>query len=290
MPVCTFPSQLPAPDCTPRKGQPPATCASCIHCPVPWVPNWIPCLAEEDPWPTGRVACISVPLQTPLLGTGALALHAAKHPPRAPGRHQAASLRVSLEVLQVVACLWPSREAAGRGCHLVEDKYLIPSSLPGCPQRIWSRKLQGVRRVASQSLPSPPSNLGTWPRPWPPGGVPTARKGRTSPGGPSRPTRKQDRKNSLNPKEGGHLDADLRTLRPPAQAEICLPVQGPGQGLCEGRGCCLCQKQALKCQRLVAWCQGRASAWSHSERSPPGSHCAEVLVCLRPGTNFSLVS
>ncbi|XP_043761876.1 uncharacterized protein LOC122696237 isoform X1 [Cervus elaphus] len=161
------------------------------------------------------------------------------------------SPELSLNVPRVLVCLWPSvpllgpRELAGRGCYLVEEKYLIPVIVRPTSERSSQKQRPEPAECENGGLGTlrkPPGNLGPHQLPVAPGTPqPPEREGPA----PAAPYPQQQFNHSVRlagdwemgteeppgSKEARHPHPGRSTPRPLAQAGLGLPPLGPGRRL-----------------------------------------------------------
>ncbi|XP_043304440.1 proline-rich protein 36-like isoform X2 [Cervus canadensis] len=161
------------------------------------------------------------------------------------------SPELSLNVPRVLVCLWPSvpllgpRELAGRGCYLVEEKYLIPVIVRPTSERSSQKQRPEPAECENGglgTLQKPPGNLGPHQLPVAPGTPqPPEREGPA----PAAPYPQQQFNHSVRlagdwemgteeppgSKEARHPHPGRSTPRPLAQAGLGLPPLGPGRRL-----------------------------------------------------------
>lgn len=311
------PSNLSAPDCASGRGPPLAwpQNATCAHPPAfssPFVP-----LAEWEP-PTCKEADLHLrsPADSPSRPfnadpsppQGQRPAPAAPHSGPHPQARWKPSPELSLDVPRVLVCLWPSAplfapgELAGRGCYLVEERYLIPVLL----RRTSAPSSQKQRPEPAEgeegglgTLSKPPGNLGR--QRLPDALVAPQRPEREGPA-PAAPHPQQQFSHSVRlagdremgtgeppgSKEARHPHPGGRSPRPLGQAGLGVPPRWPGGRL---------SVQALVVAASPGDRLGNASASWPARGAvqvvvPLVGLCAEVLMgrgpgALWPGTGFS---
>ncbi|CAI9172421.1 unnamed protein product [Rangifer tarandus platyrhynchus] len=259
------PSNLSAPDCAFGGGLPlacpqNATCARPPAFSSPFVPKMGSPLSQGKP-PVRKEARLHLlspadpPSRTsstdPSPRPGQWPVPKPPHSGHHPHARRKPSLELSLNVPQVLVCLWPSApllvpmELAGRGCYLVEEQYLIPVIVRPTSER--SSQKQRPEPAESEKrglgiLLKPPGSLGPHQLPVAPGTPqPPEREGPA----PAAPHHQQQFNHLVRPagdwemgmeeppgsEEARHPHPGGSTPRPLAQAGLGLPPPRPGRWL-----------------------------------------------------------
>ncbi|KAI5125218.1 Basic Leucine Zipper Transcriptional Factor Atf-Like 2 [Manis pentadactyla] len=222
----------------------------------------------------------------------------------------------STDAPKVLVCLWPSghlldpAEMAGRGCYLVEEKFLTPVLMhPVTKMSPKSVSPAGAENEDSglRDLPSPSGSLGPSHisqsqvvplRPesdaWAPGTPPSL------PGSSDcvRNSKSQEPRQEVQPESDimGYLVPDTARLRLPALGDLHLPEERPSLGV-SVKAVFTASVPSMLQNVTVLWLP--AEAWpvlgAVQRAVPLVDHCAKMLLGLRPedlwsGISFSLMS